>query len=122
MSENWTVKNIPDQSEKIVIITGANSGICYESAREFTRKGAEGKTTLVAAVWNEVKTFWAWVTGAPPPDPEARKIIASAEAGIGGGVSYDGGTTWQGFMVPGGPNDITPASLAHPGKQLNPQG
>ena len=25
-------------------------------------------------------------------------------------------------MVPGGPNDSTPASLAHPGKQLNLQG
>ena len=41
MSENWTVKNIPDQSGKIIINTGANSGIGYESARELTRKGAE---------------------------------------------------------------------------------
>ncbi len=81
-----------------------------------------GKTTLLAAVWNEVKTFLARVTGRPAPEPEARKIIASAEAGIGGGVSYDGGTTFHGFMVPGGPNDGTAASLAHPGKQLNLQG
>jgi hypothetical protein len=81
-----------------------------------------GKTTLVASVWNGVKTFLAWLSGRPAPEPEARKIIASAEAGIGGGVSYDGGTSWQGFMVPGGPNDSTPASLAHPGKQLNLQG
>ena len=41
MSENWTAKNIPELSGKIIIITGANSGIGFESAREFTRKGAE---------------------------------------------------------------------------------
>ena len=56
------------------------------------------------------------------PAAKAPRIIASAEAGIGGGVSYDGGVTWQGFMVPGGPNDSSPASLAHPGKALNLQG
>ncbi|MCG6925709.1 MAG: glycoside hydrolase, partial [Acidobacteria bacterium] len=80
-----------------------------------------GKTTLVASAWNGVKTFFAWLTGRPGPEPEVQKIIASAEAGIGGGVTYDG-VTWQGFMVPGGPNDNTPASLAHPGKQLGLQG
>jgi len=41
MGENWTSKNIPDLSGKTVIITGANSGIGYESAREFIRNGAE---------------------------------------------------------------------------------
>ena len=41
MSENWTAKNIPELAGKIIIITGANSGIGFESAREFTRKGAE---------------------------------------------------------------------------------
>ena len=84
-----------------------------------------GKTTLVAAVWNGFKTFFAKLTGHKEPRGESEeneKIIASAEAGIGGGVSYDGGITWQGFMVPGGPNDSTPASLAHPGRQLNLQG
>jgi hypothetical protein len=81
-----------------------------------------GKSSLIASVWSGVKTFFAWITGRPAPPAAPRKIIASAEAGIGGGVSYDGGTTWQGFMVPGGPNDDTPASLAHPGKQLGLQG
>lgn len=81
-----------------------------------------GRTSLVAAAWSAVKTFMARATGRPAPQRGTPRIIASAEAGIGGGISYDGGTTWQGFMVPGGPHDNTPASLAHPGKALNLQG
>ena len=41
MSRNWTVENIPDLAGKVIIVTGANSGIGLESAREFARKGAE---------------------------------------------------------------------------------
>ena len=40
MPENWTTEDIPDLSGKVFIVTGANSGIGYEAAREFARKGA----------------------------------------------------------------------------------
>ncbi len=36
----WTSDNIPDQSGKVAIVTGANSGIGYESALALARKGA----------------------------------------------------------------------------------
>ncbi|WP_420640698.1 oxidoreductase [Candidatus Leptofilum sp.] len=39
-NNNWTAKQIPDLTGKVIIVTGANSGIGLESAREFARKGA----------------------------------------------------------------------------------
>lgn len=36
----WTAKDMPDQHDRVVVITGANSGVGYESALAFAKKGA----------------------------------------------------------------------------------
>jgi NAD(P)-dependent dehydrogenase (short-subunit alcohol dehydrogenase family) len=39
--EKWTTDNIPDLTDKIIIVTGGNSGLGYESVKAFSEKGAE---------------------------------------------------------------------------------
>lgn len=40
-NERWTINDIPDLSGKVIIATGGNSGLGYESVKAFAEKGAE---------------------------------------------------------------------------------
>lgn len=51
MTEDWTEADIPDQSGRTVLITGANSGIGFEAARALAQKGA----TVVLGCRNRAK-------------------------------------------------------------------
>ena len=44
----WTANDIPDQTGRIIIVTGANSGIGFETTKALAAKGA----TLVMACRN----------------------------------------------------------------------
>lgn len=48
MVEHWTLDNMPDQTGKVVIVTGATHGLGYEVAKGFAAKNA----TLILAVRN----------------------------------------------------------------------
>lgn len=65
--DKWTTRQIPDLTGKIIIVTGANSGIGFEASKEFLRYGAE----TVLACRNELKAIEA-IRNIKKRIPEAR--------------------------------------------------
>jgi NAD(P)-dependent dehydrogenase (short-subunit alcohol dehydrogenase family) len=52
---NWTSKNISDLNKHVILITGANSGLGFESAKKLSKAGAE----IIFACRNEDKALKA---------------------------------------------------------------
>ncbi|WP_238478256.1 oxidoreductase [Natranaeroarchaeum sulfidigenes] len=40
-ADQWTIENMPNQSGRRIVITGANSGLGFEATKAFARKGGE---------------------------------------------------------------------------------
>ena len=58
---SWSAKDIPDQSGRTALVTGANGGLGLETARVLARKGAH----VVMAVRNQQTCRWVGI------EPEA---------------------------------------------------
>ncbi|MFF7130985.1 oxidoreductase [Streptomyces sp. NPDC008196] len=52
----WSVEDVPDQSGRVAVVTGGNSGIGYVTARELARRGAR----VVLACRSEARGVQAW--------------------------------------------------------------
>lgn len=59
MSKNWTTNDMPDLTGKVIIVTGANSGIGFEAAKAFSRKGAQ--TILACRNMDKAKSAMAQI-------------------------------------------------------------
>ena len=65
--EIWTTADMPDLTGKVIIVTGANSGIGYEAAKEFARKG--GQTILACRNMDKAAAALAEIQAEIPDAP-----------------------------------------------------
>ncbi len=72
-----------------------------------------GETETMVALVNIAREIMMAATWLPLPELQLQPR-AAAEAWVGMSRSYDGGLTWSGAFLPGGPFDGSPASLAAP--------
>ena len=63
-SKKWTIDRIPDLTGKIIVVTGGNSGLGFESAKTFANKGAE--TIIACRTISKGKTAGEKITSINP--------------------------------------------------------
>ncbi|GAB3233519.1 SDR family NAD(P)-dependent oxidoreductase [Glycomyces halotolerans] len=118
MSGKWTAEDIPDQTGRTALITGANSGLGLETARELAGRGAR----VIMAVRNEAKGRAAAddiTRSRPGAELEIRRLdlsdLESVRAFADGirkdGVEFDVLVNNAGVMAP-------PRSLSAQGHEL----
>jgi len=81
MSANWTTNDIPDLTGKVIIVTGANSGIGYEAALEFARKG--GRTILACRSMDKAQAALSQIQAqVPNAQAEIMQLDLASQASI----------------------------------------
>lgn len=72
---------MPDLTGKVIIVTGANSGIGYEAAKEFARKGAQ--TILACRSMDKAETALAQIQAEIPDAPaEILQLDLASQASV----------------------------------------
>lgn len=81
MSNHWTTNAIPDLTGKVIIVTGANSGIGYAAALELARKG--GRTILACRSMDKAQAALRQIQAQLPNAPaEIMQLDLASQASI----------------------------------------
>jgi len=111
----WTSADIPDQSGRIAVVTGANSGVGFETARQLAFRGAH----VILAVRNESRGRAAAAAIGeehPGASVEVRRLDLADLASVGQFADR--------FATEGGELDllVNNAGVMAPPRTLSPQG